>query len=137
MNAILLLLWLVKTAKQLGEPIRYAFIDHVRVHGAQLQPDSALDVLAQLSLPLGASWSLSVHMLFLSARLWARLLLRAVVTTFDFRHRFIRRLPCPLFHSFLPVPAAPYGGISHAYKSENEHWFHPLELSFLHGVSRG
>src|SRR5215468_11105867 len=68
MNAILLLLWLVKTAKQLGEPIRYAFIDHVRVHGAQLQPDSALDVLAQLSLPLGASWSLSVHMLFLSAR---------------------------------------------------------------------
>jgi hypothetical protein len=136
-----LLLWLVETAKQVGEPIRYSLVDHISVHGTQLQPDPALDVLTQLSFRLSASWSFSVHMPLLLARLLdcllARLPFRAVVATFDLGHRFIRRLPYPLFHSFLPVPAAPYGGISHAYKSENKRWFHRLELSFLLGVSPG
>src|SRR5262245_47208904 len=141
MNAVLLLLWLVKAAKQVVKLIRYPLVDHISVHGAQLQPDPALDVLAQLSFRLGASWFFSAHMPFLLAlclaRLLARLAIRAVVTPFNLGHRFIRRLPCPFFHRFLPVPAAPYGGISHAYKSENERWFHRLELSFLLGVSTG
>ena len=133
MSAILLLLWLVETAKQLSEPIRYPLVDHIGVHGAQLQPNPALDVVAQLSCRLGASWSLSAHVPFLLARFLARFLARLpfrAVTCFDLRHRFVRRLPCPFFHSLRPVPAAPHGGISHAYKSESGCWFHQLELSF-------